>query len=76
MTDLLGLAPDDVARAIRDVAPEPFRASQLMRWIYDRRVFDFARMTDLPKAMREALVASFTVAVPTSCRARAPRTER
>ncbi len=64
MQDLLGLPPLDVARAIRDVAPEPFRAAQVSQWIYARRAVDFAEMTNLPKAMREALATRFAIGVP------------
>ncbi|MEO6323112.1 MAG: 23S rRNA (adenine(2503)-C(2))-methyltransferase RlmN [Thermoanaerobaculia bacterium] len=64
MIDLLGLSRDDLARAIRDVAPEPYRAAQLMTWLYERRTGDFSKMTNLPKALREALAASFVVGMP------------
>jgi 23S rRNA (adenine2503-C2)-methyltransferase len=64
MQDLLGLPPLDVARAVRDVAPEPFRAAQIFQWIYARRATDFAEMTNLPKAMREALARRFIIGVP------------
>ncbi|MGZ5428845.1 MAG: 23S rRNA (adenine(2503)-C(2))-methyltransferase RlmN [Thermoanaerobaculia bacterium] len=64
MQDLLGLPPLDVARAVRDVAPEPFRAAQIFQWIYARRAADFAQMTSLPKAMREALARHFVIGVP------------
>jgi len=62
--DLLGLPPLDVARAVRDVAPEPYRAAQILRWIYARRAATFAEMTSLPKAMREALAGRFVIGVP------------
>ncbi|HEX2798633.1 MAG TPA: hypothetical protein VHQ44_03075, partial [Thermoanaerobaculia bacterium] len=64
MQDLLGLPPLDVARAVRDVAPEPFRAAQIFQWIYTRRAADFAEMTNLPKAMRETLARRFIIGVP------------
>ena len=64
MRDLLGLSPLDVARAVRDVAPEPFRAAQVLKWIYERRAADFAEMTNLPKAMREALAKDFVIGLP------------
>ena len=53
--DLLGLSPLDIARAVRDVAPEPYRAAQIAKWIYARRAASFGEMSNLPKAMREAL---------------------
>lgn len=62
--DLLGLPVSDLARAIRDVAPEPYRAAQIQRWIWERRATSFAEMTDLPKAMREALAERFAIGLP------------
>ena len=64
MQDLLGLSPLDIARAVRDVAPEPFRAAQIFQWIHARRAADFTEMTSLPKAMREALAEGFVIGVP------------
>ncbi len=64
MQDLLGLSPLDVARAIRDVAREPFRAAQISKWIYERRARAFSEMTNLPKGMREALAREFAIGLP------------
>jgi 23S rRNA (adenine2503-C2)-methyltransferase len=64
MQDLLGLTPLDLARAIRDVAPEPYRAAQIAKWIYGRRAREFSEMTDLPKALREALAKNFVIGLP------------
>ena len=64
MIDILGLSRDDLARAIRDVAPEAYRAAQLMTWMYERRTGDFAQMTNLPKGLREALAKEFVVGMP------------
>jgi len=64
LQDLLGLSPADLARAIRDVAPEPYRAAQIMRWIWENRAVSFAEMTDLPKPAREALAARFAISLP------------
>ncbi len=40
---------------------EQFRADQLYDWLYARRVRSFAGMSNLPKAMREALEARFSI---------------
>jgi 23S rRNA (adenine2503-C2)-methyltransferase len=62
--DLLGLPPLDLARAVREVAPEPFRAAQIAKWIYERRAASFEEMTNLPKEMRAALAKEFTIGLP------------
>jgi 23S rRNA (adenine2503-C2)-methyltransferase len=38
---------------------QPFRAEQVRRWIYGKRVNDFESMHDLPKSLRSALASSF-----------------
>ena len=36
---------------------KPYRAEQVMKWIYHRHVTDFAAMTDVGKALRDKLEA-------------------
>jgi 23S rRNA (adenine2503-C2)-methyltransferase len=62
--DLLGLPLADLARAIREVAPEPYRAAQIQRWIWERRARSFGEMTDLPKELRAALAERFAIGLP------------
>jgi len=62
---LLGLSEPDLARAVAEVAPERYRARQLMTWMYERRAASFAEMTDLSKALRERLAEKFVVGLPT-----------
>jgi 23S rRNA (adenine2503-C2)-methyltransferase len=38
---------------------QPFRAEQIRRWIFGKRVNDFESMHDLPKALRVAMGAEF-----------------
>lgn len=61
---LLGKTPSEIADAIRDVAPEPYRAQQVATWLYERRAADFAEMTDLPKELRARLAERFAVGLP------------
>jgi 23S rRNA (adenine2503-C2)-methyltransferase len=41
-----------------------FRASQVMKWIYERGVTDFADMTNLSKALRSGLTDSASIQLP------------
>lgn len=43
---------------------KPFRADQVLKWIYHRGVTDFAAMTDLSKALRQKLEQTATVTPP------------
>ena len=53
-TNLLGLTRPSSKRSSPDLGEKPFRARQLMKWIYQRGVGDFAAMTDLGKDFRAA----------------------
>ena len=64
MPDVLGLPLPDLSRAIRDVAPEGYRAAQIAHWIWDRRAGSFAEMTDLPRELRASLADRFTIELP------------
>ena len=70
--DLKNLTPEELVDFLAGLGKEKFRAGQLLRWIYQRGVTDFAGMTDLAKAFREelaerAIVSEFvTEAVETS----------
>ena len=48
---------------LKRVSP-PFRAKQIMQWIYQKRVDDFASMSNIPKNMRSELEKEFTIATP------------
>lgn len=54
-TNLLGMTRGDLEAFIESIGEKPFRARQLMKWVYKRQVNDFDQMTDLAKAFRERL---------------------
>ncbi len=43
---------------------KPFRATQLMKWIYGQGVTDFAAMTNISKALRAGLAAGTSIRLP------------
>lgn len=47
-----------------ELGEKPFRATQMLKWIYQFGVSDFEQMTNLSKAMREKLTAIAKVSVP------------
>jgi 23S rRNA (adenine2503-C2)-methyltransferase len=63
-TNLLGLTRVELEAFIENMGEKPFRARQLMKWLYKRAVGDFDRMTDLAKAFRERLKEVAEVRVP------------
>ncbi|MEE8448439.1 MAG: 23S rRNA (adenine(2503)-C(2))-methyltransferase RlmN [Thermodesulfobacteriota bacterium] len=55
MVDLKGMGPAELQHIFLSWGERPFRASQLMKWIYKRRVEEFSLMTDLSKELRKKL---------------------
>src|SRR5579862_7637942 len=54
-TNLLGLTRPALEAFVSQLGSRPFRARQLMTWIYKRGVADFAAMTDLARDFRSRL---------------------
>ena len=63
-TDIAGLERQELEELLLERGIEPFHARQLYRWVFQRGVTDFDRMTDLSKALRGELAAGFTVSAP------------
>ena len=63
-TNLLGMSQDRLEQFFAERGEKPFRARQVMQWIYQRGVFDFDEMTDLSKKLREELKREAAVELP------------
>ena len=63
-TNLLGLDRRSLEAFFVGLGEKPFRARQLMKWVYHQGVADFDAMTDLGKGLREKLKAAAEVRVP------------
>lgn len=63
-TNLLGLSQGGLEQFLAERNEKPFRARQIMQWIYQRDIDDFAQMTDLSKSLRSRLAEDATIAVP------------
>jgi len=63
--NLLGLPKAELEAFVGEMGSKPFRARQLMSWLYKRGEGDIAAMTDLAKDFRAQLAERAEVAVPT-----------
>ena len=63
-TNLLGLTRTELEAFVANLGEKPFRARQLMKWLYKRHVADFEQMTDLAKSFRARLTEVAEVVVP------------
>lgn len=55
MIDLKSLTLPQLEQFLAEMGKEKYRSRQLLRWIYQKGVCDFDRMTDLAKSFREQL---------------------
>jgi 23S rRNA (adenine2503-C2)-methyltransferase len=67
LTNLLGLTRPQLEEYIAGLGSKPFRARQLLNWIYKRGEGRIAQMTDLAKDFRAQLVQCAEVRVPRIC---------
>ncbi len=61
MVDLLSLTRGQLADVLEQLGQPGYRASQLCKWIYQRRAKAFEEMTDLPTALRAGFAERFTL---------------
>ncbi|MCG3170629.1 MAG: Dual-specificity RNA methyltransferase RlmN [Pseudomonadales bacterium] len=62
--NLLGMPRARLEEFMVSLGEKPWRAQQLFKWIYHQGVDDFARMTDVGRALRERLAACAEVRPP------------
>ena len=62
--NLLGMPQGELEALFADIGEKPYRARQLLQWMYQRGVTDFDAMTDLSKSLRAKLGERATVALP------------
>jgi 23S rRNA (adenine2503-C2)-methyltransferase len=62
--NLLGKSQGDLEQFFAGIGEKPYRARQLMQWIYQRGVTDFAAMTDLSKSLRARLESDAVIQLP------------
>ncbi len=63
-TNLLGMSQAQLGAYFKTLGEKPFRATQVMKWIYQHGVTDFAVMSNLSMGLREKLLAQACVLPP------------
>ena len=64
MVNLLDYDAQALQKLMKQYGEKPFRAKQLLRWIHQFGVADFAEMTDIAKAFREKLKHEAAITLP------------
>src|SRR5712691_11598351 len=62
--ELLGKDREELRTFCRGLGEPAFRGAQLYHAVYAERKFDFARMTNLPAALRERLATEARITLP------------
>lgn len=62
--NLFDLDREALARFLESKGEKPFRAKQIMKWLYERNVRDINQMTDISKATRSMLLDCTTTVLP------------
>jgi len=58
---LLAHTPDELRESFREAGIAPWRADQVTRWVFERRVSEFEAMSDLSRALRATLAADWSI---------------
>jgi 23S rRNA (adenine2503-C2)-methyltransferase len=64
LTNLLNFNQQQLADYFVSIGEKPFRAKQLMRWVYQHGTIDLSQMTDIAKVLREKLGNETTFSLP------------
>lgn len=59
--DLRSLSPEALEALLAGLGERPYRAKQIQRWLHQKAAASLDEMTDVPKALREALATRCTL---------------
>lgn len=62
--NLIGTPRKELESYFTSIGESPFRARQIMRWVYQEGIFEFEKMTDLSLVLRERLKQNVDLSVP------------
>jgi 23S rRNA (adenine2503-C2)-methyltransferase len=64
MNNFFGYSLRDLEAVVEAMGAKRYNAKQLSQWVYQRSVFDFHAMSNVPKALRSALADQLSFALP------------
>lgn len=59
-----GMTQDDLKSFLKGLGKEQFRAQQIFKWVYERRITDFEQMSNLSKAFQQEMKDKLSFALP------------
>ena len=63
-TNLLNLNREGLRNFFKEMGEKPFRADQVMKWIYQHGISDFEEMSNLNKNLRAMLIENCEIKAP------------
>ncbi len=63
-TNLIGLTLNQLQKIILDLGHKPFRAQQIMHWLYKKNIMSVEQMSNLPEAFRVQYAQIFSIDFP------------
>ena len=64
LVNILDFTPEELKKKFQELGLEPYRADQVLQWIYSKGVYDFDRMTNLSLTARGKLKTIFSFSIP------------
>lgn len=61
MQSIHSLSLDELASQIGELGEKPFRAKQILHWLYEKKACDWEKMTDLNKSLRSKLNENYSL---------------
>lgn len=63
-TNLFGMSLAKMEMLMAELGEKPFRAKQLFQWVYQKEIYDFARMSSFNKPLRDRLQDGCEIVLP------------
>jgi 23S rRNA (adenine2503-C2)-methyltransferase len=63
--NIIGISQEDLVKEFEHFGIEKYRAQQVHSWLYNKGVFSFEHMTDLPKDVRKKLHEKYFIDIGT-----------
>ena len=64
LISVLDLSPEELKKKFEALGFEPYRADQILQWVYEKSIYNFDQMTNLSLDLREKLKKIFVLALP------------
>jgi 23S rRNA (adenine2503-C2)-methyltransferase len=61
MRDLREIGEDELREFLSGMNEKPFRAGQILEWVWKKNEFDFKKMSNLPDELRRSLARNFNI---------------